>query len=419
MSNDINNKRGSKAKIAIVIVTFLFFAWGLTMNLVNALNTPMANYMQISATKASLLQMSYFGAYFFLAIPASIVAKKHGYKVGIMMGLSLFVIGSLLTIPATSSMNYNLFLLAMFITASGAATLETNCNPYITKLGDPEKEAFRLNLAQSFNGVGNIVGPFILGSVIGEILEPNDAGFEAAKTSFLQGTKTIYIGIAIALAIVLAIFFFVKLPVPQGDEKENSEDNSRGLKKLFEIPHFSLGVLAAFIFIGLQVGGMALFSAYALKHWEAMSAGTATKYLGIVSLLFTVGRFVTTPLMSKFKPNKILGGYMSITAILMVIVALGFGKVSVIAFIISYLFISIGFPTVYSLSLVGLTGNDAKTGASILTMSIVGAAIIPVIMSAVGDRFSLQAAMGLTVIGFIYCAWYGFVGSKKGLEGDL
>lgn len=415
MSNDVTNKRGSKATIAIVLVTFLFFAWGLTMNLVNALNTPMANYMEISATKASLLQMAYFGAYFFLAIPASIVAKKHGYKVGMMMGLALFVIGSLLTIPATSSMNYNLFLLAMFITASGAATLETNCNPYITKLGDPEKEAFRLNLAQSFNGVGNIVGPFILGSVIGETLNPGDAGFEQAKASFLDGTKTIYIGIAIALAIVLAIFFFVKLPTPPGDEEAN-EENTGGIKKLFEIPHFALGVLAAFIFIGLQVGGMALFSSYSLEHWEGMSAGTATKYLGIVSLLFTVGRFVTTPLMSKFKPNKILGVYMSLSALLMIIVALGLGKVSVIAFIISYLFISIGFPTIYSLSLVGLTGNDAKTGASILTMSIVGAAIIPVIMSAIGDKTSLQVAMGVTVIGFIYCAWYGFVGSKKGLE---
>lgn len=414
MTNDVKNKRGSKAQVAIILVTFLFFAWGLTMNLVNALNTPMANYMQISATKASLLQMAYFGAYFFLAIPAATVAKKYGYKVGMMMGLGLFVIGSLLTIPATSKMNYALFLLAMFITASGAATLETNCNPYITKLGDPSKEAFRLNLAQSFNGVGNIVGPVILGSVIGETLNPGEAGFEAARADFLDGTKVIYIGIAIALAIVLAIFFFVKFPVPQGDEEINSnESTSNAVKKLFSIPHFSYGVIAAFIFIGLQVGGMALFSSYSLANWEGMSAGTATKYLGIVSLLFTVGRFITTPLMNKFEPNKILGVYMSITAALMIIVSLGLGKISVIAFIAAYLFISIGFPTIYSLSLVGLTGNDAKTGASILTMSIVGAAIIPVLMSAIGDKFNLQVAMGLTVLGFIYCAWYGFIGSKK------
>ncbi len=417
MTNNDKNKSSSKAQIAIVLVTFLFFAWGLTMNLVNALNTPMSNYMEISPTKASLLQMAYFGAYFFLAIPASIVAKKRGYKVGMMMGLALFVIGSLLTIPATSNMNYGLFLLAMFITASGAATLETNCNPYITKLGDPSKEAFRLNLAQSFNGVGNIVGPFILGAVIGKTLNPGDPGFEAARSGFLDGTKVIYIGIAVALAIVLAIFFFVKLPTPQGDEEvASSESNSAAVKRIFKIPHFTLGVIAAFVFIGLQVGGMALFSSYSIKHWEGMTAGTATSYLGIVSLLFTIGRFVTTPIMNKYKPNSILGVYMAITAVLMVVVGLGLGKLSVIALMIAYLFISIGFPTIYSLALFGLKGNDAKTGASILTMSIVGAAIIPVILSAIGDRFNIQLALGITAIGFIYCAWYGFVGSKKGIK---
>lgn len=352
-----------------------------------------------------------------MAIPASIVAKKYGYKAGMMMGLALFVIGSLITIPATSAVNYGLFLLAMFIVASGAASLETNCNPFITKLGDPSKEAFRLNLAQSFNGVGNIVGPLILGSVIGETITPDQAGFEAAKVDFLGGTKLIYIGIAIAIAIVLAIFFFVKLPSPQGEEDLTSnESTGKALKRLFSIAHFRFGVIAAFIFIGLQVGGMALFSAYSLEHWQGMSVATATRYLSIVSLLFTVGRFVSTPLMNKIEPNKILGIYMALTAILMIIVALGIEKVSVIAFILAYLFISIGFPTIYSLSLVNLSGNDAKTGASILTMSIVGAAIIPVIMSAIGDKFNLQIAMGLTVLGFIYCAWYGFNGSKKGIE---
>lgn len=408
------NKRNGRAKIAIYLVTFLFFAWGLTMNLVNALNTPMANYMEISSTQASFLQLAYYGAYFFLAIPASMVARKYGYKVGMMMGLLLFVLGAAITIPATYTMSYGFFLFAMFITASGAATLETNCNPYITKLGDPNKESFRLNLAQSFNGVGNIVGPFILGSLIGETVAPGNQGFEQAKVEFLSGTRVIYIGIAIALAIVFLFFFFIKLPSPGNYESETTnESTSVVLKRLFNIRHFKLGVLAAFIFIGLQVVGMSLFSSYAIEFWEGMSAGTATKYLSVVSLLFTIGRFITTPLMNKIEPNKILGIYMTISAVLMAIVALGLGKFSVICFIIAYLFISIGFPTIYSLSLVGIKGNDAKTGASILTMSIVGAALIPVIVSAIGEKFNLQIAMAITVIGFIYCAWYGFVGSKR------
>lgn len=408
------DNKGSKAQIAISLVTFLFFAWGLTMNLVNALNTPMGNYMQISATEASLLQFAYFGAYFFLAIPASMVARKYGYKVGMMMGLLLFVLGSVMTIPATQSMSYGLFLFSMFVLASGAATLETNCSPYITKLGDESKEAFRLNLAQSFNGVGNIVGPYILGSLIGATVKPSEAGFEQAKLEFLSGTKIIYIGIAVALAIVFAIFFFVKLPVPKDDELEtNKESTGKVLKRLFSKSHFKTGVLAAFIFIGLQVYGMSALSGYAVKNWEGLTVGQATQFLAIVSLLFTIGRFVTTPLMNKFAPNKILGVYTAITAILMVIVALGLGKVSVIMFILTYLFISIGFPTIYSLALVGISGNDAKTGGSILTMSIVGAAIIPVVLSYVSQNFGSQLAIILMIIGYAICAWYGFIGSQK------
>lgn len=414
-----NNKtyKGSKATLAIVLVTSLFFVWGLTMNLVNALNAPMGNYMEISTTEASLLQVAYYGAYFFLSIPASIVARKYGYKVGIMSGLALFIIGALITIPATNQVNYVLFLIAMFVIACGAATLETNCSPYITKLGDPENEALRLNLAQSFNGVGNIVGPVILGSIIGETIEPGQVGFDEAKMDFLSSTKSIYIVIAIALIVILAIFFAVKLPSPQGEEEEeSSEATGKVIKKLFGRPHFKLGVIAEFIFIGLQVAGMALFSSYAVNHWQGMTAGTATKYLGILSLMFTLGRFITTPLMKRYEPGKILGTYMLISAILMAIVAIGIEKVSVIAFIVAYLFISIGYPTIFSLALYDVSGDGEKTGSSMLVMSIVGAALIPLLISSIGDNFGLNIAMWVMVPGFLYCAWYGYSGSKKGLE---
>ena len=159
--------KGRAATVAIVLVTSLFFVWGLTMNLVNALNSPMANYLELSSTSASLLQVAYYGAYFVMAIPASMVARRFGYKGGVVMGLALFVLGSLITVPATNAASFALFLVAMFVIAAGASTLETNCNPYITKLGDERHESMRLNLAQSFNGVGNIVGPLILGQILG------------------------------------------------------------------------------------------------------------------------------------------------------------------------------------------------------------------------------------------------------------
>ena len=369
------SSKGSAATVAIVLVTSLFFVWGLTMNLVNALNSPMANYLELSGTEASLLQVAYYGAYFVMAIPASIVAKKFGYKGGVIMGLALFVLGSLITVPATNVASYGMFLLAMFVIAAGASTLETNCNPYITKLGDEQHESMRLNLAQSFNGVGNIVGPLILSQFLGSTVAAGQPGFAEAKLAFLSSMRGMYIVIAVVLAIVLAVFVFVKLPTPPGDEEEaaNASAEKVTFGSMLKRPYFALGVLAEFIFIGLQVAGMSLFSTFAMQQWPGMTAGTAAAYLSILSLLFTVGRFVSTPIMAKVDAGKLLGVYMTASAVLFFVAFLGLGPVSVVAMIVSYLFVSIGYPVVFSLTLTGFQG-------------------------------------------FLYVAWYGLFGCKIGLE---
>ena len=366
------SSKGSAATVAIVLVTSLFFVWGLTMNLVNALNSPMANYLELSGTEASLLQVAYYGAYFVMAIPASIVAKKFGYKGGVIMGLALFVLGSLVTVPATNVASYGMFLLAMFVIAAGASTLETNCNPYITKLGDEQHESMRLNLAQSFNGVGNIVGPLILSQFLGSTVAAGQpANGSAEKVTFGSMLKR---------------------------------------------PYFALGVLAEFVFIGLQVAGMSLFSTFAMEQWPGMTAGTAAAYLSILSLLFTVGRFVSTPIMAKVDAGKLLGVYMTASAVLFFVAFLGLGPVSVVAMIVSYLFVSIGYPVVFSLTLTGFQGSAVKTGSSALVMSIVGAALIPLLMSAIADAAGINVALLVAVPGFFYVAWYGLFGCKIGLE---
>ena len=402
------SSKGSAATVAIVLVTSLFFVWGLTMNLVNALNSPMANYLELSGTEASLLQVAYYGAYFVMAIPASIVAKKFGYKGGVIMGLALFVLGSLVTV----------FLLAMFVIAAGASTLETNCNPYITKLGDEQHESMRLNLAQSFNGVGNIVGPLILSQFLGSTVAAGQPGFAEAKLAFLSSMRGMYIVIAVVLAIVLAIFLFVKLPTPPGDEEEAANGSAEKVTfgSMLKRPYFALGVLAEFVFIGLQVAGMSLFSTFAMEQWPGMTAGTAAAYLSILSLLFTVGRFVSTPIMAKVDAGKLLGVYMTASAVLFFVAFLGLGPVSVVAMIVSYLFVSIGYPVVFSLTLTGFQGSAVKTGSSALVMSIVGAALIPLLMSAIADAAGINVALLVAVPGFLYVAWYGLFGCKIGLE---
>lgn len=409
--------RGRKATVAIALVTSLFFIWGLTMNLVNALNSPMGNYLELDGVQTALLQVAYYGAYFVMAIPASIVAKRFGYKGGVIMGLLLFVIGSFITIPATNVASFAMFLIAMFVIAAGASTLETNCNPYITKLGDEKHEEMRLNLAQSFNGVGNIVGPLILAQILTTTVAPGEPGFEVAKMSFLADMGTVYFFIGIALTLILGVFVFIKLPTPPGDAAEEAGETEKvTFAQMLRRPYFALGVVAEFIFIGLQVAGMALFSNYALEQWDGMTAATAATLLGVLSLLFTIGRFATTPLMARVSGAKILTVYMALSAVLMFVVFLGLGPVSVVCFMAAYLFISIGYPTVFSLTLKGFTGSAVKTGSSALIMSIVGAAIIPLVLSAIADAAGLQVAMLVTVPGFLYVAWYGLKGCKIGLE---
>lgn len=422
MSNGNRTSTGSRAMVAIAMVTSLFFIWGLTMNLVNALNSPFGNYMKLTSTQSALLQVAYFGAYFVMAIPAGLIARRFGYKGGVISGLFLFALGSFVVIPATSMASYGLFLFAMFVIALGAASLETNCNPYITKLGDERGESFRLNLAQSFNGVGNIVGPLILGQILTRTVAPGEPGFDAAKLKFLADTRMIYIVIGVVLLVVLAVFVCFKLPTPPGDDEQADEAGRGGsdgasLRALLSRPYFALGVLAEFIFIGLQVAGMAMFSAYVLDTWGPdVTAGFAAGLLAVLSGLFTLGRFITTPLMARFDPARILGVYMTISAALMVVVFLGLGKVSVIAFLAAYLFISIGYPTIFSLTIRGMRGSAAKTGSSALVMSIVGAAVVPLLFGVVQDAAGIRVAMLMSVPGFLYVAWYAFHGCRIGLK---
>ncbi|MDO5426803.1 MAG: MFS transporter [Coriobacteriia bacterium] len=375
------------------------------MNLVNALNNPMGNYLELSGTEASFMQVSYYGAYFVMAIPASLISKKFGYKGGVITGLILFVIGSLIIVPATNLASYGIFLGALFVVAAGAATLETNCNPYITKLGDEKHESMRLNLAQSFNGLGNVVGPLILAQFLGQTVSAGEPDFAIAKQNFLGSMQGMYIVIAIAVAVILVVFILFKLPSPPGDEiaEKKSSNKSSGVK-VFTKPYVALGVIAIFIFIGLQVTGMSLFSGFAQKEWAGLSAGDAAMYLSILSLLFTIGRFATTPLMAKFNPGKILAIYMTLSALLFFVAFLGLGQISVFALMAAYLFISIGYPTIFSLTITGLQGPDVKTVSSALVMAIVGAALLPLGMSAISDIAGINIPFLIAVPGFLFIA---------------
>lgn len=303
-------------KIAFWLVTSLFFLWGFSYGLLDVMNKNFQNHLGITKAVSGLLQAAYFGGYFVIAIPASMVATKFGYKGGIIMGLALYALGALLIIPASNEQSFNLFLLAFFIIACGLGSLETNANPYITKLGSDEDAAFRINMAQSFNGVGQFLGP-IVGGVLFLSLSHGNIDQNMANV------QMVYVGIAVVVLAVLALFVFTRMPEgaevseAAGDVVEEDTDSSYG--KLFSFRHFRLGVIAQFLYIAAQVGAGAFFINYSVEHWHGLADHEAAYFFSIALVAFLLGRIVTTPIMKKVKSNVILATYSLINAGIMVV----------------------------------------------------------------------------------------------------
>lgn len=397
-------------KIAFWLVTSLFFLWGFSYGLLDVMNKNFQNHLGITKAVSGLLQAAHFGGYFVIAIPASMVATKFGYKGGIIMGLALYALGALLIIPASNEQSFNLFLLAFFIIACGLGSLETNANPYITKLGSDEDAAFRINMAQSFNGVGQFLGP-IVGGVLFLSLSHGNIDQNMANV------QMVYVGIAVVVLAVLALFVFTRMPEgaevseAAGDVVEEDTDSSYG--KLFSFRHFRLGVIAQFLYIAAQVGAGAFFINYSVEHWHGLADHEAAYFFSIALVAFLLGRIVTTPIMKKVKSNVILATYSLINAGIMVVLQFVHDLPAVIVLWLSFFFMSISFPTIFALSVVKIPNSLVKKAASLLIMSIVGGAFMPFFMGYVADHWGTGASFLLLLPCFLYVAWYGLNGVSK------
>lgn len=397
-------------KIAFILVTSLFFLWGFSYGLLDVMNKNFQNQLGVTKGLSGLVQMAYFGGYFLIAIPASKVANKFGYKGGIIMGLLLYALGALMIVPSSNAHSFQLFLLSFFIIACGLGSLETNANPYITKLGAEKDASFRLNVAQSLNGFGSFIGPIVGGALFLSLAEGD-------IERNMQHVQWVYVGIAIVVLIVLFLFIITKMP--EGVEVENPEDNiddttgasGSNYKKLFGYKHFSLGILAQFLYIAAQVGAGAFFINYSIEHWQGLTDEKAAYFLSVALALFMIGRVVTTPLMKKIDSNKILGVYAAINTVLVLLLPLVHGLLAVIVMWAIFFFMSISFPTIFALSLDHIPSHLVKDGSSFLVMSIVGGAISPTVMGHLADAFGTGMAFLILAPCFLYVAWYGFKGS--------
>ncbi len=402
-----------KYLLPFILITSLFFLWGLIHNINPILIAHLRKTFQLTNLQSSLVDSAVYIAYFLMAIPAGLVMKKTGYKTGVLAGLFAFAVGVFLFIPAANTHLYIFFLAALFIIASGLTFLETAANPYATILGPVETATQRLNLAQSFNGLAAFIAPllgrvFILSDKSKEdIAAMSDNVRQAFVENEAAAVKTPFLILGGVLVAIAVIFTLVKLPeIKSTDEVKPKGNFFDALKH----GHLRMAVIAQFFYVGAQVCVGSFFIVFA-SHTAAISDKEAATYLSIYGLLFMLGRFVGTWLMKYIKDHKLLAIYALANIALILVAILGSGIITIYALIGVGFFMSIMFPTIFALGLTGL-GPDTKAGSSLIIMAIVGGAILPPVLGYISDitgNIQWGYIVPLICFGVIYLfgrSWY-------------
>ena len=375
-----------KYLIPFALVASLFFCWGFAHSILDVLNKHFQNLLEISKTRSALVQAMVYGGYFIMAIPAGVIIRKWGYKAGVITGLILYGIGALLFVPGERMMSFEFFLLCLFIIGCGLTCLETAANPYVTVLGEPETAASRLNLAQSLNGLGWIVGPLVGGLIIF-----GDTGSVALP----------YAVIGIAVLVIAIIFSRMQLP----EIVENTTSQKAGIDKLTQSVSYLFGLVALFAYVAAQTGVNSFFINYVTEASTTITNQQAALMLSFGGMgLFLVGRLLGTWLMN-YLPASHLLLICALGAILCMIGVIWGGTIGLIALTITYLFESIMFPTIFALALQGLSTSATKRGSSYLIMTIVGGAIAPMLMGYIGET-NMAVGFIIPLICYIVVAIY-------------
>ncbi len=399
----------------LILVTSLFFLWGFAHNLDPVLIPHLKKSFTLTSVQGTLVDSAVFIAYFLMAIPAGMIMKAFGYKKGIIIGLLIFATGAFLFIPAANTQLYSFFLVALFIIACGLTILETAANPYISSLGDPKSSVLRLNFAQSFNGLAAALAPVIGARLIltkghtdAELHAMTDVARKLALASEASSVKAPYFVLASILVVIAILFSFVKLPDIRTSDHHVAGKN---ILHAFKHSHLSWGVAAQFFYVGAQVCVFSLFILYATKS-AGLTEVKAADYLGACGLAFLIGRFVGTGLNVFIKPQTLLAVYAVINVALCVVAMFAHGMVTVYTVIGICFFMSIMFPTIFSLGIKDL-GGDTEFGSSLIVMSIVGGALLPPCFAAIGEHLdNFQLGYIVPLICFVVIALFGLKGYK-------
>jgi len=397
--------------IPFILITTLFFLWGMAHGMLDVLNKHFQDVLQISKSKSGLIQFSVYIAYFTMAIPAGRFMERFGYKKGIIFGLLMFATGAYIIVPASLIQSFWLFLAGLFVLGCGLTTLETAANPYTTKLGPKETAERRINFSQSFNGLAWIIGPIIGGLFI----LGNDGGGTGNKLF------SIIMPYAVIGTIVLIIaLFYMRTALPEiNEEQPGIEKNEFGSmvvlhKSLIKQRHFVFAVIAQFCYVAAQTGIFSFFVNYMTDtnlqpHFDNK---TAALMLGIGGFgLFMIGRVSGSWLMRYVKPTRILAIYSTCCILLLPIVSLGIGWISIISLFLIFFFMSIMFPTIFALGIKDL-GEKTKKASSFIVMAVVGGAIFPVFMGWIADISSMAVGFFIPIPLFAFILFFSLKGYK-------
>ncbi|WP_369816917.1 L-fucose:H+ symporter permease [Pedobacter sp. Hv1] len=408
----MNPTKGKNYLFALILVTSLFFFWGFVHNLDPILIPHLKKAFLLSDLETALVDFSVFIAYFVMALPAGYIMRKWGYKSGIILGLTLFAIGSFLFLPAADTRQYSFFLGALFIIACGLTFLETAANPYVTVLGPPETATQRLNFSQSFNGLAAFLAPIIGGKfILSGINHTNEElakMLPAVKEAYLieeaSSVKGPYLILGIVIILVAVLFIFTKLPDIKEDKKEGERTS---IIQALKHKHLVWAIIAQFFYVGAQVCVMSFFVRF-ITVSANLGEKEATWYAAAAGLAFMIGRFAGTFFMKFVAPHRLLMLYAAISMFLSLIAIFGTGMLTAYALIGIAFFMSIMFPTIFSMGITGL-GKDTKIGSSLIVMSIVGGALLPLGLGYISDlTHNIQYGYVVPFICFLvvfYFAW--------------
>ena len=415
MTSSLNKQNQPNYTVPLIVLTSLFFMWGFITSLNDILIPHLKAVFDLTYFKAMAVNSAFFGAYFVVSYPAGVMVKKVGYQKGLVIGLLIAAIGCVGFALAANVHEYSVFLLALFVLASGITVLQVSANPYVSRLGEEHTASSRLTLTQAFNSLGTTIAPYygavlILTVAVLTSAELEQMSEEALNSYNLERSQAVmlpYFMLAAALGALALIFSFLKLPKITQDNAEEIDASD----SIWKHSHLVLGVVAIFCYVGAEVAiGSVLTNFFAQPEIGGMHEHEAAKYVSLYWGGAMVGRFIGAYVMLKVQANKVLAFNASMSALFVIITMMTSGTVAMYAILAVGLFNSIMFPTIFSLAINRL-GALSSRGSGVLCMGIVGGALIPPIQGLVADITTLQVSFFIPVLCYLYIVFYGLKGA--------